>query len=50
MRHNNVARCYGSRCICSFSLATVSELVDKRKSRIWLKLNLQDNLLCTGCQ
>ena len=34
----------------SFGLATVSELVDKRKNRFWLKLNLQDNLLCTVCQ
>ena len=37
-------------CMASFGLATVSELVDRRKYRFWLKLNLQDNLLCTVCQ
>jgi len=37
-------------CMASFGLATVSELVDKRKNRFWLKLNLQDHLLCTVYQ
>ena len=37
-------------CMASFRLATVSELVSKRKKRFLLKLNLQDNLLCTVCQ
>ena len=34
----------------SFRLATVSELVDKRKNSFLLKLSIQDNLLCTVCQ
>jgi len=35
-------------CVASFSLATVSELVDRRKNMFLLKLNLQDNLLSTN--
>jgi len=37
-------------CMTSFGLGTDSEPLNKSKNRFLLKLNLQDNLLCTVCQ